>query len=79
MHWPSLQLSLLRSSADAKAQTIAASLGKQMIEQMMSFQETGGDDNTCVSPFGNSVNTCYRAIADVGIQTVNIGGLAFST
>lgn len=74
----SLQLSLFRSSADTKAQTVAASLGKQMIEQMMSFQKTGGDDNTCVSPFGNAANTCYRAIADVPGQTLNVGGVDFT-
>lgn len=73
----SLQLSLIRSSADTKAQTVAASLGKQMIEQMLSFQKTGGDDNTCVSPFGNAVNTCYRAIGDVASQSMTIGGVTF--
>ncbi len=73
----SLQLSLYRSSADTKAQSVAAGLGKQMIEQMLSFQKTGGDDSACVTPFGNTTNTCYRAITDVAAQTIVVGGVSF--
>lgn len=73
----SLQLNVIRSSADTKAQSVAAGLGKQLIEQMMAYQKTGGDDNSCVSPFGNAVNTCYRAITDVTAQTITVGGVIF--
>ena len=83
-----LQTSLIRSSADAKAQSTAIGLAKQRIEQLVSFQTTGGTDNTCVSPATSNTNTCYRAIADEGATVVDgdpavvgnqpIGGISFT-
>jgi type IV pilus modification protein PilV len=73
----SLQMSLIRSSADTKAQSIAMSLAKQRIEQLRGYQEVGGNDSTCVAPVAASTNTCYRAIADE--TTVAVDGDAVAT
>lgn len=84
----SLQLSLIRSSADTKAQSIAMALAKQRLELERSYQKTGGTDNTCISPVAGSTNTCYRAITDEALAVVDgdpsvagnqpVGGITFS-
>jgi prepilin-type N-terminal cleavage/methylation domain-containing protein len=74
----SLQMSLIRSSADTKSQSIAMALAKQRIEQLRSFQAIGGTDNSCVSPINGGTNTCYRAIADENATAVGpVGGVQF--
>lgn len=74
----SLQMSLIRSSADTKAQSIAMALAKQRIEQLRGFQAIGGSDNSCVSPVAGGTNTCYRAIADENFTAVGpVGGVDF--
>ena len=46
----SLQSSLIRSAADAKAQSLAMAAAKQKIELLQSAESFGGADNGCVSP-----------------------------
>ena len=84
----SLQMSLVRSSSDTKAQTIAVALAKQRLEQLRGFQALGGTDSTCISPAAGSTNTCYRAITDEASAAVDgdpattgtqpIGGVLFN-
>ena len=84
----SLQLSLIRSSADTKAQSIGLSLAKQRLEVLRGYQSTGGGDNACTSPVSGGSNTCYRAITDETSTVVDgdasvtgnqpIGGVTFS-
>ena len=73
----SLQLSLIRSSADTKAQSVAMGLAKQTMEQLLSFQNTGGTDSTCISPLAGTANTCYRAITTFA-DTPSIGGVSYT-
>ncbi len=73
----SLQMNLIRSSADAKAQSVAMALAKERLEQLLSFQATGGADSTCISPAAGTSNTCYRAITTVS-DTPTVGGVAYT-
>jgi type IV pilus modification protein PilV len=74
-----LQLTLIRASNDAKAQTAAMSLAKEKIETLASYQEVGGADAACISPSAGSANTCYRAIdAETAVTISNLGGVDYS-
>ncbi|OGT55972.1 MAG: hypothetical protein A3E01_14545 [Gammaproteobacteria bacterium RIFCSPHIGHO2_12_FULL_63_22] len=86
----SLQSSLIRAAADAKAQSLAMAVAKQKIEQLAAVQALGGADNGCVSPSAwvTGQVSCYRAITDepatavdgdpiaTGVQAM--GGIAFT-
>jgi prepilin-type N-terminal cleavage/methylation domain-containing protein len=82
----SLQLSLIRSSSETKAQSIAIALGKQKIEQLLAYESLGGAA-TCNSPSTSTTNTCYRQIEDEAAADVDgdptvtgtqpIGGIQF--
>jgi prepilin-type N-terminal cleavage/methylation domain-containing protein len=78
----SLQLSLIRSSAETKSQTTAMSLAKEKIESLDSYESLGGTSNTCTAPADPPTDpsgTCYRAITDVPSATVaTIGGVTYS-
>ncbi|MFA6984850.1 MAG: prepilin-type N-terminal cleavage/methylation domain-containing protein [Arenimonas sp.] len=78
----SLQLSLIRSSADTKSQTTAMSLAKEKIESLDSYERLGGTDSSCTAPAdppADPSGTCYRAITDVGWATVGtVGGVSYS-
>lgn len=57
-----LQVSLIRSSADAKAQTVALALAKQKLEDMRSFTSIAG----------------YVALTDPADENISAGGVAFT-
>jgi prepilin-type N-terminal cleavage/methylation domain-containing protein len=69
----SLQSSLIRSAADAKAQSLAMAIAKLKIEQLAAVQALGGADNSCVSPSNWTTGqvSCYRAIDDEGATAVD--------
>lgn len=83
----SLQLSLIRSSGETKAQSIAVALAKQKIEQLMAYEVMGGSVS-CNNPSTSTTNTCYRQIQDEAASVVDgdpattgdqpIGGILFS-
>jgi len=75
----SLQMGLIRSSSETKAQTLAMALTKERIENLESYESLGGADSACVSPYKNTANTCYRAITDqADTDLISIGGTQFS-
>lgn len=78
----SLQLSLIRSSSDTKAQTTAMSLAKEKIDALESYESLGGDDNTCTAPAdppATPAGSCYRAIDTQGaVSITGIGGVTYS-
>ena len=86
----SLQSSLIRSAADAKAQSLAMAIAKQKIEQLAAIQALGGSDNGCVSPtnWDTGEVSCYRAIDDEAATAVDgdpltagtqpMGGISFT-
>ena len=63
-----LQSALIRSAADAKAQSLAMAVAKQKIEQLAAVQTLGGSDNSCLSPsewtLASGQASCYRDIDD---------------
>jgi len=68
----SLQSSLIRSAADAKAQSLAMAVAKQRIELLQSAESFGGNE-TCVSPIawtGTNVS-CYRMVTDQASTAVD--------
>lgn len=68
-----LQASLIRSSADAKSQTLAMAIAKLKIEKLASVQSLGGTDAACVSPSDWMLGqtSCYRAVTDEGAEDVD--------
>jgi type IV pilus modification protein PilV len=75
----SLQLSMIRSSSETKAQSAAMALAKEKIETLASYQTMGGSSSTCTSPTGGFAGSCYRAITDeTAVAINNIGGVNYT-
>ena len=75
----SLQVSLIRSSSESKAQSFAMALAKEKLELLTSYQVTGASDSSCISPSSGTVNTCYRAIdTETSELPIAIGGVTFT-
>jgi type IV pilus modification protein PilV len=73
-----LQLSLIRSSSDTKAQSIGLALGKQQIEKLRSFQLLDTSPaGTGANPCNSSTNTTYIAL-DTCTVSSSAGGVSYS-